>query len=108
MQTACSSAVSALSIERSFISPKGSDLLTWEAGHSTLLGFLNIGLLNCSRFTVSIRPREQWRDVFENNPTMYFMVDAQGTVMAVNPFGAKQLGYNVNELVGQPALSFFY
>ena len=23
---------------------------------------------------------EQWRDVFENNPTMYFMVDAAGNV----------------------------
>jgi PAS domain S-box-containing protein len=48
---------------------------------------------------------EQWRDVFENNPTMYFMVDAVGKVMAVNPFGAEQLGYNVDELIGQPVLS---
>jgi formate hydrogenlyase transcriptional activator len=51
---------------------------------------------------------QQWRDVFENNPAMYFMVDAAGTVMAVNPFGAEQLGYTVNELVGQPVLSVFY
>jgi PAS domain S-box-containing protein len=51
---------------------------------------------------------EQWRDVFENNPTMYFMVDAAGKVMAVNPFGAEQLGYNVDELVGQPVLGVFY
>jgi PAS domain S-box-containing protein len=51
---------------------------------------------------------QQWRDVFENNPTMYFMVDANGTVMAVNPFGAEQLGYTVDELVGQPVLSVFY
>ncbi len=36
---------------------------------------------------------------------MYFMVDAEGTVMAVNPFGAEQLGYTVNELAGQPVLS---
>jgi len=48
---------------------------------------------------------EQWRDVFENNPTMYFMVDAAGKVMAVNPFGAEQLGYKVDELVGQPVLN---
>jgi PAS domain S-box-containing protein len=47
---------------------------------------------------------EQWRDVFENNPTMYFVVDSAGTVMAVNPFGAQQLGYEVAELVGQPVL----
>jgi len=48
---------------------------------------------------------EQWRDVFENNPTMYFIVDAAGKVMAVNPFGAEQLGYKVDELVGQPVLN---
>ena len=51
---------------------------------------------------------EQWRDVFENNPTMYFIVNAAGIVMAVNSFGAEQLGYNVDELVGQPVLSVFY
>jgi PAS domain S-box-containing protein len=50
---------------------------------------------------------QQWRDVFENNPTMYFMVDAAGNVMAVNPFGAEQLGYTVDELVGQPVLTVF-
>jgi PAS domain S-box-containing protein len=50
---------------------------------------------------------EQWRDVFENNPIMYFMVDAAGKVMAVNPFGAEQLGYRVDELVGRPVFSFF-
>ena len=51
---------------------------------------------------------EQWRDVFENNPTMYFMVDAAGTVLAVNPFGAEMLGYRVDELVGQPVLNVFH
>ena len=51
---------------------------------------------------------EQWRDVFENNPTMYFIVDATGTVLAVNPFGADQLGYNADELVGQPVLGVIH
>lgn len=51
---------------------------------------------------------QQWRDVFENNPTMYFMVDAHGTIIAVNPFGAEQLGYKVDELVGQPVLKLFF
>jgi PAS domain S-box-containing protein len=50
---------------------------------------------------------EQWRDVFENNPTMYFMVDASGSVIGVNPFGAGQLGYRIDELVGQPVLGVF-
>ena len=51
---------------------------------------------------------EQWRAVFENNPTMYFMVDAAGTVVSVNPFGAEQLGYSVDELVGQSMLKVVY
>jgi PAS domain S-box-containing protein len=54
------------------------------------------------------RSEEQWRDVFENNPTMYFMVGAAGRIMAVNPFGAEQLGYRVDELAGQPVLLLFH
>ncbi len=51
---------------------------------------------------------EQWRAVFENNPTMYFMVAADGTVLSVNPFGAEKLGYSVDELIGSPVLNVFY
>jgi PAS domain S-box-containing protein len=50
---------------------------------------------------------EQWRAVFENNPTMYFMIDAGGSIVQVNPFGAEQLGYTVDELVGQSVLNVF-
>jgi PAS domain S-box-containing protein len=50
---------------------------------------------------------EQWRAVFENNPTMYFMVDPLGTILSVNPFGAEQLGYTVDTLVGQSVLKVF-
>ncbi len=51
---------------------------------------------------------EQWRAVFENNPTMYFMVDASGTVVSVNPFGAEQLGYTVDELINRPVQDIFH
>jgi PAS domain S-box-containing protein len=51
---------------------------------------------------------EQWRAVFAYNPTMYFMVDAAGTILSVNLFGAEQLGYTVDALVGQPVLQVFY
>ena len=30
---------------------------------------------------------EQWKAVFENNPTMYFMVGSSGDILSVNPFG---------------------
>ncbi|MBV8473430.1 MAG: PAS domain S-box protein, partial [Hyphomicrobiales bacterium] len=46
---------------------------------------------------------EQWRAVFENNPTMYFMVDPEAArILSVNPFGAEHLGYAAHELLGQP------
>jgi PAS domain S-box-containing protein len=51
---------------------------------------------------------EQWRAVFEHNPTMYFMIDASGTVLSVNPHGAEQLGYSVGELMGRSVLDVFY
>jgi PAS domain S-box-containing protein len=51
---------------------------------------------------------EQWREVFEHNPVMYFMVEAGGTVLSVNAFGAAQLGYSVGELVGQSVLNVFF
>ena len=50
---------------------------------------------------------QQWREVFEHNPVMYFMLDAEGTVLNVNTFGATQLGYSAKDLVGQPVLKVF-
>src|SRR5947208_750753 len=49
----------------------------------------------------------QWKEVFEHNPVLYFMVDATGTVLSVNTFGAAQLGYSVSELLGQSVLKVF-
>ena len=51
---------------------------------------------------------EHWKEVFENNPTMYFVIDEAGGVLSVNPFGAEQLGYRVDELIGQPVLNVFH
>jgi PAS domain S-box-containing protein len=51
---------------------------------------------------------EKWRAVFQHNPTMYFMIDAAGTVLSVNTFGAEQLGYRVEELTGASVLNVFH
>jgi PAS domain S-box-containing protein len=57
----------------------------------------------------ALRKSEQrWRHIFENNPIMYFMMAADGTVQAVNPIGAEQLGYTVDELLGQSVFKVFY
>jgi len=61
------------------------------------------------RATEALRDSEaQWKEVFEHNPVMYFMVDATGTVLSVNTFGAAQLGYSVSELLGQSVLQVFF
>jgi PAS domain S-box-containing protein len=60
------------------------------------------------RATEALREsEEQWREVFEHNPVMYFMVDAGGAVLSVNSFGATQLGYSVSELIGRSVLEVF-
>jgi PAS domain S-box-containing protein len=50
---------------------------------------------------------KQWHEVFEHNPVMYFMIDAAGTVLNVNTFGAAQLGYSAAELTGRSVLNIF-
>jgi PAS domain S-box-containing protein len=78
------------------------------SGNREFLG-AGIDITSIKRAEEELRKsEEQWRDVFENNPTMYFMVNAAGIVLTVNPFGAEQLGYTVDELVGQKVLKVFY
>ena len=50
----------------------------------------------------------QWREVFEHNPVMYFVVSPTGIVLSVNGFGAAQLGYTAAELIGQSVLTVFF
>ncbi len=64
---------------------------------------------NLRRHADALRESEEhWKEVFEQNPNMYFIVDATGTVLSVNSFGASQLGCGINDLVGQPVLDVFY
>jgi PAS domain S-box-containing protein len=50
---------------------------------------------------------EHWREVFEHNPVMYFIVSPTGTVLSVNGFGAAQLGCTPAELIGHSVLTVF-
>ncbi len=49
----------------------------------------------------------RYRLLYDNNPTMYFTLSADGTVVSVNQFGATQLGYQPDELIGQSVLKVF-
>lgn len=54
------------------------------------------------------KSEESYRTLYDHNPSMYFTVDARGIVTAVNEFGAEQLGYKPDELVGRPVLDIFH
>jgi PAS domain S-box-containing protein len=70
---------------------------------------LESGIRAERRATETLRESEaQWKEVFEHNPVMYFMVDADGIVLSVNSFGAAQLGYLVSELRGASVLKVFF
>ena len=56
----------------------------------------------------SKRMEERYRALYEDNPSMYFIVDPQGIVLSVNKFGAQQLGYAVEDLVGKSVLNIFH
>jgi PAS domain S-box/PAS domain S-box len=50
---------------------------------------------------------ERYRALYADLPSMYFTVDPMGIVLSVNTFGASQLGYAVDELVGGSVLQTF-
>ena len=49
----------------------------------------------------------EWREVFEHNSIMYFMVDASAAIRLVNAFGSAQLGYRADELIGQSVFQLY-
>ena len=50
----------------------------------------------------------RFRILYHDNPAMYFTVDPAGVVKDVNQFGASQLGYEPDELVGAEVLDVFH
>jgi len=54
-----------------------------------------------------LQAEQRYRILYENVPSMYFTLKPDGTVISVNKFGAGELGYTVEELVGQSVLKVF-
>lgn len=44
---------------------------------------------------------ERFRLIYHDNPAMYFIVDEAGLMSSVNDFGASQLGYEADEMIGR-------
>ena len=51
---------------------------------------------------------QYYQSLYEQNPSMYFTVDADGMVLSINQFGAEQLGYSTEELTGRSVLEIFH
>ncbi|HJT19276.1 MAG TPA: PAS domain S-box protein [Nitrospira sp.] len=56
--------------------------------------------------TTDVRERH-FQSLYDNNPSMYFTLSADGTVLSVNRYGAEQLGHEPDDLIGQSVLAVF-
>lgn len=52
--------------------------------------------------------QERYKVLYEHNPTMYLTADTEGTILSVNEFGAQQLGYAPQELIGRTMSGLLY
>ena len=46
----------------------------------------------------------RFRDLYDKTPAMFMTVDSSGTILSVNDFGAAQLGYRPEDLIGRRAV----
>lgn len=51
---------------------------------------------------------ERYHALYDLIPLMYFTLDTEGTILTVNQFGLKHLGYEAKELIGKPVVDIFY
>lgn len=49
----------------------------------------------------------RYRSLYDNNPSMYFTLSPDGLILSVNNYGAEQLGYLPQELIGRSVLAVF-
>lgn len=50
----------------------------------------------------ALRQSEQrFKALYHDNPSMFFTLDSAGQILSVNRYGANQLGYSVDDLVGK-------
>ncbi|MBW4681841.1 MAG: PAS domain S-box protein [Microcoleus vaginatus WJT46-NPBG5] len=92
-----------------FVAEVSDAVLRDSAGN--LIGFVGIyaDATERNRVEEALRKSEErYRALYEENPSIYFTIDAGGTVLSVNAFGAEQLAYPPEELVGQSFLKVVY
>ncbi len=80
-----------------------------EDGNPLLVTTLAIDVTEQEKARQALESSERrYRALFQDNPCMLFTLDGEGTVLAVNDFGASQLGYEAGELEGGCVLDVFH
>jgi diguanylate cyclase (GGDEF)-like protein/PAS domain S-box-containing protein len=60
------------------------------------------------RTTQALRESSRkYRTLYDDTPAMFFTLDLEGQVLSANRFGAAQLQYSVDELIGMPAVRLY-
>ena len=104
-------------VEYRLVGPTGEARWVYEAGQGIFFEDGRLRWLDGVIFDITGRKltdeilqqsETRYRALFDENPSMYFMVDAQGTVLSVNRFGSEPLGYQKNELIGQNVVNVFH
>jgi len=85
-------------------------LVSYDAdGRPARIVGVNIDITDRKRAQAALEESEaRYRALYHDNPSMYFTVEPSGTVLSVNEFGARQLGYTPAELVGQSVLQVIH
>jgi PAS domain S-box-containing protein len=82
----------------------------FQGGKGTrYVGGIAIDVTERTQAERSLQESEQrYHALYEDNPTMYFTLAIDGTVLSVNRYGAGQLGYAPHELTGRSVLQVFH
>ena len=49
-----------------------------------------------------LESEERFRNLYDDTPSMFFTVNSEGIIRSVNEYGARELGYTVQELINKP------
>jgi len=73
-----------------------------------VIGHLEHNLLQRKSIESALHESEhRYRSLYDNNPSMYFTLSSDGLILSVNNYGAEQLGYLPQELIGRSVLAVF-
>lgn len=88
--------------------PLELSLACWRSRDGLFFSGIIRDISERTRAEMALKASDQrYQFLYENNPSMYFTLAQEGTVLAVNHYGVDQLGYSQEELTGHSILRIF-